>query len=336
MLQNFAKGYVRFGPWEDQSRTPYYLTSGQIRAIVENIGDLTVTGRDSDGALIVGFGTGGRKYQPLTVWNQVSHSATDHGTGMLKKLLPDRRFPFPKAVYAVEDVLRFFVAENPDAIILDFFAGSGTTAHAVMRLNRQDGGRRQCISVTNNEVAADEQTALRKAGLRPGDPEWEQWGICDYITKPRIAAAITGKTPDGNDIDGDYKFTDEFPMAEGFEENAEFFSLTYEAPVAVSHNLAFQRIAPLLWMRAGSAGRRIDDLPAAGWDVADSYGLLVDLDKSAPFCDAVTASPNMRIAYIVTDDDRRFQAVARALPNGVEPVRLYESYLSNFRFSMGR
>ena len=127
-----------------------------------------------------------------------------------------------------------------------------------MRLNRQDGGRRQCISVTNNEVAADEQTALRAAGQRPGDPEWERWGICDYITKPRIAAAITGKTPEGIDIEGEYNGADEFPMAEGFEESAEFFTLTYETPVAVSHNRAFARIAPLLWMRAGSVGRRID------------------------------------------------------------------------------
>ena len=79
-----------------------------------------------------------------------------------------------------------------------------------MRLNRQDGGRRQCISVTNNEVAIEEQTALRKAGLRLGDADWEKWGICDYITKPRIEAAITGKTPDGEDIEGRYKFTDKF------------------------------------------------------------------------------------------------------------------------------
>lgn len=63
---------------------------------------------------------------------------------------------------------------NPD--ILDFFSGSGTTAHAVMRLNRQDGGSRQCISVTNNEVAADEQKALRENGLRPGDADWEKYG----------------------------------------------------------------------------------------------------------------------------------------------------------------
>lgn len=232
--------------------------------------------------------------------------------------------------------MRFAVGTRPDAIVLDFFAGSGTTAHAIMRLNRQDGGQRQCISVTNNEVAADEQATLRKAGWRPGDPDWEKWGICDYITKPRIAAAITGKTPDGKDIKGDYKFTDEFPLAEGFEENAEFFTLTYESPVAVSHNLAFRRIAPLLWMRSGSEGRRIEDLPLGGWAVADTYGLLVDLDRAAAFCDAVAATTGLRIAYIVTDDDRRFQAVARALPGSVEPVRLYESYLSNFRFSMGR
>jgi adenine-specific DNA-methyltransferase len=250
--------------------------------------------------------------------------------------MPDRRFPFPKSLYAVEDALRFFIKDQVNAIILDFFSGSGTTAHAVMRLNRQDNGRRQCISVTNNEVAADEQAALRKAGLRPGDLDWEKWGICEHITKPRIAAAITGKTPDGKDIEGDYKFTDEFPMADGFDENAEFFTLTYETPVSVNHNRAFSRIAPLLWMRAGSKGRRIDKIPAQGWEVADTYGLLIDLDHAAHFCKAVETKKDIRIAYIVTDDDRRFQSVVRRLPDAVEPVRLYEAYLTNFRFSMGR
>ena len=205
-----------------------------------------------------------------------------------------------------------------------------------MRLNKQYGGRRQCISITNNEVGADEQRVLREKKLRPGDAEWEKWGICDYITKPRIAAAIAGTTPSGEEIEGDYKFTDEFPLSGGFEENAEFFTLTYETPLAVSHNRAFARIAPLLWMRAGSEGRRIDKLPPSGWEVADTYGLLTDLDKAAPFCKAAEASGGIRIAFIVTDDDRRFQSVAHRLPGAMEPVRLYESYLLNFRFSVGR
>ena len=235
--------------------------------------------------------------------------------------------------------LRMYCASSlevkPNAIVLDFFAGSGTTAHAVMRLNKQDGGCRQSISVTNNEVAASEQDALRKKGLRPGDTEWEKWGICNHITKPRVEAAITGKTPNGQLIKGDYKFTDEFPLTDGFEENAEFFTLTYETPVSVNHNMAFARVAPLLWLRAGSLGKRIDNLPAEGWAVVDAYGLLADMDAATPFVKAVSKAKDLRVAYIVTDDDRRFQSIARRLSEDVEPVRLYESYLTNFSFANG-
>jgi adenine-specific DNA-methyltransferase len=272
---------------------------------------------------------------PTTQWAFKAHNAEHYGTGLLASLIPNRTFPFPKSLYAVEDALRIFIADKKEAVVLDFFAGSGTTAHAVMRLNRHDGGSRQCISITNNEVAAAEQEALRKKGLRPGDAEWEQHGICDYITKPRVQAAITGKTPDGQAITGDYKFTGEFPMADGFEENAEFFTLTYETPVSVNHSRAFARIAPLLWLRAGSRERRIETLPEAGWEVVEAYGLLVDVDRATPFIKAVGKAEGLRVAYIVTDDDRRFQAIARRLPNGVEPVRLYESYLTNFSFANG-
>ena len=82
-------------------------------------------------------------------------------------------------------------------------------------------------------------------------------------------------------------------------------------------------------------GRRIDKLPAAGWDVADTYGLLVELDKATDFLKAVRKAKALRIAYIVTDDERRFQALARRLPEGVEAIRLYESYLTNFAFANG-
>ncbi len=335
LLQHVEQGRVRLGGSLEKGFVVYYIKGGEYQKIAR--GDYPVSGRKPDGSLDVGSSEEIINLAiPGTQWRVAAHDATQYGSRLLKNFIPGRSFPFPKSLYAIEDALRFFVNDRPNATILDFFSGSGTTAHAVMRLNRQDGGRRQCISVTNNEVAADEQAALRNSGLRPGDPEWEKWGICDYITKPRIAAAITGKTPDGQPITGDYKFTDEFPMAEGFEENAEFFTLTYEASVAVSHNLAFQRVAPLLWMRAGSEGRRIDDLPAQGWEVADTYGLLVDLDRATEFCAAALAAAGLRVAYIVTDDDRRFQAVARALPDTTLPVRLYESYLSNFRFAMGR
>jgi len=69
--------------------------------------------------------------------------------------------------------------------------------------------------------------------------------------------------------------------------------------------------------------------------VVDAYGLLVDVDCAAPFCKAVAAANGLRIAYIVTDDERRFQAITRRLPSGVKPVRLYEAYLTNFSFANG-
>ena len=327
------KGFARLGKWRGGNTAITYLKRGEQSKVESGV--FPVVGRKPDNSIIVDESEYEPVFIPGTQWRIASHNAEQGGTNLQKLMMPGRRFPFPKSLYAVEDALRFFVARKPDVVVVDFFTGSGTTAHAVMRLNKQDGGNRQCISVTNNEVGADEQKKLRNEGLRPGDPEWEQWGICDYITKPRVQAAITGMTPEGEPIRGDYKFTDEFPMADGFAENAEFFTLTYESPVAVSHQAAFARIAPLLWLRAGSRGRCIDKLPAEGWDMAEAYGLLDDVDCATPFIKAAKKQAGLRVAYIVTDDDRRFQSIARRLPEGVEPVRLYESYLTNFAFSNG-
>ena len=326
-----TSGRSKSGEWSIQ-----YLRNAQVERLAS--GELVAVGRSPQGWLEIEYAADRpRVLYAKTVWNKGSHDSRTYGSWILRSLIPKRKFPFPKSLYAVEDCLRFFVANKPEAIVLDFFAGSGTTAHAVMKLNRQDGdkGKRQCISVTNNEVGADEQKDLRRNDLRPGDAEWEKLGICDYITKPRVQAAIMGNTPDDQPIAGTYKFTDEFPMADGFNENAEFFTLTYETPVAISYQTAFARIAPLLWLRAGSVGRRIEKVPFAGWDVADSYGLLVELDKATDFLKAARKAEALRIAYIVTDDERRFQALARRLPEGVEAIRLYESYLTNFAFANG-
>ena len=326
-------GYVQVTPGTGhQVYTISYLTTPNIK--LAEAGQLKVVGIRPDGSKIVVF-PGGKAERLSTVWRENRHDAGAYGTSILRSLLPDRSFPFPKALYAVEDSLRAFVADKPQATILDFFAGSGTTAHAVMRLNRQDDGRRRCILVTNNEVSAEEEARLWKQGLRPGDSDWEALGICEYITKPRIEAAVTGKTSDGLPIEGDYKFIDEFPMGEGFEENVEFFTMTYEAPRPLAHNRAFEAIAPLLWLRAGSRGRRIEKA-GHDFDVADTYGVLFDLDASRDFLAAVAEAESVRIVFIVTDDDRGFQAVCGELPARVEAVRLYESYLTNFTINTGR
>lgn len=330
------KGYAKVGARSrsGDSWSISYLIKKDIQRVES--GEIKNLGKDDRGVLILKLDQNVERTKlPRTVWKRDSHNAGTYGSALLRKFIPGRKFPFPKSLYLVEDSLRVFLRNKKSATVLDFFSGSGTTAHALMRLNKQDGGKRQSILVTNNEVSADEQKSFKKNGLRAGDPEWEELGICEYITKPRIKAAITGKTPEGEPVKGDYKFTDEFKLSEGFKENAEFFNLTYESPISISHNLAFKRIAPLLWMCAGSEGARIDNIPKTGWSVVDNYGVLVDLDKSSAFCKEVKNKKNIKCVFIVTNDERRFQSVAKKIPAGVEPIRLYESYLKNFQFVSG-
>lgn len=333
LREAIAQGFVRLGGFTPRGMALYHLARGEQEKITN--GTYPVVGRSPDGSVLVDDSDYKTALIPGTQWEIPSHDASTFGSALLARFLPGRRFPFPKSLYAVEDVLRFFATDKPDALVVDFFSGSGTTAHAVMRLNKQDTGSRRSICVTNNEVSAEEHAGLWKLGLRPGDDEWEKHGICEYITKPRIEAAISGKTPEGVPVKGDYKFADEFPMADGFEENVEFFTLTYEAPLRVSTNREFAKIAPFLWLRAGSYGRRIDDI-SIGWDVADVYGVIADLDQSEQFLKAIDDAPSVKHAFIVTDEDRLFEAMVRQLPAHVEPVRLYEAYLRNFEIEAGR
>lgn len=329
-----SRGAIKFGPpRKGKGQTITYLTNSKLEQIER--GTIEVLGRDENGTLKVRYATDLKKVAPKTQWNMPSHSPRHHGARMLSAFMPDRRFPFAKSLYAVEDALRFFVKDKPNATILDFFSGSGTTAHAVMRLNKQDGGRRRSISVTNNEVSAEEQKALIAKGLRPGDDEWEALGIANYVTKPRVKAAITGKTPAGDDIKGAYKFTDEFPMKDGFKANAKFFTLTYEDPLAIQLARGFSRIAPLLWLRAGQQGPVIDDLTDKGYGVSAYYGVIESLDYLDDFI-AEVEDKRPDLIYIITDDRRQFQHVAGLLPSGIDTVRLYESYLTNFEVNTGR
>ncbi|MCL6557274.1 MAG: site-specific DNA-methyltransferase [Firmicutes bacterium] len=80
-----------------------------------------------------------------TVWQDSRYDANIYGTQIVKALVPNLPFDFPKSLWNVYDCLYAVVANDKNAIVLDFFAGSGTTAHAVLELNKEDGGNRQFI-----------------------------------------------------------------------------------------------------------------------------------------------------------------------------------------------
>ena len=327
-----VQGLAKVGAY-DRKRNRYsilYLGKKQRERIER--GEILIVGRDDNNIVELEESEEQQILKaPKTIWNRQAHNAGEYGSRLVRAMLPQRVFPYPKSLYAVEDALRTVTKDKRDALIVDFFSGSGTTAHAVMRLNHQDGGHRCSISITNNEVSEDETKKLIKRGLRQGDPDWEALGICRYITKPRVTAAITGKTPEGDSIKGDYKFTDEFPMADGFEENAVFFDLTYEDPDAVELGVAFEEVAPLLWLRAGSRGSIIKH-EQPGFAMADAYAVLFDFASVGAFIDAVKQNASIGCAYVITDDTARYASVKAQLP-GLDVVRLYENYLQSFKIA---
>ena len=105
---------------------------------------------------------------PYTIWDKSDYSASAMGANLLTSLIGSKKFDYPKSLYAVIDSI-LVMSENKNATVLDFFAGSGTTGHAVMELNKKDGGNRSFILCTNNEN-----------------------NICEEITYPRIKKVIGG------------------------------------------------------------------------------------------------------------------------------------------------
>lgn len=195
-------GYAKLGNWRGENTAITYLAKGEREKIAK--GAFTIIGHRQDGSVITDDDAYIPKFIPGTQWRIKSHNAEQGGTNLLKEFFGSSRFTFPKSLYAVHDTIRFFVANKPNALIIDFFAGSGTTLHAVNLLNAEDGGCRRCICVTNNELRKDESDTLTVQGFKPGDPEWEKLGIAKYVTWPRIECSIKGHDVNGNYLEGEY------------------------------------------------------------------------------------------------------------------------------------
>lgn len=140
-----------------------------------------------------------------TVWQDSRYDANEYGTKLVHALVPDTQFDFPKSVYNTYDCIAPILYERKNAIILDFFAGSGTTGHALSILNKEDGGKRVFILCTNNDN-----------------------GIAQEVCYPRIKAVIQGHKnyPDITGIPSNLKYyRTAFVPAEPSDENKEKLTL---------------------------------------------------------------------------------------------------------------
>ena len=118
----------------------------------------------------------------VSSWFDAKYSATEHGTALLKKMFGLSLFSYPKSIHAVIDSIYIGGASDPHSLMLDFFAGSGTTAHAVINLNRQDGGSRKYILVEQGEyfntvLKPRIQKVVYSADWKNGKPTSPETGI---------------------------------------------------------------------------------------------------------------------------------------------------------------
>lgn len=320
-------GFVMLGKLKEGVVPIYYLKKGEINKVIE--GTYTISGHREDGSIISDNEV--RSLLTGTQWRIGSHDASIGGTKLLKSLFGDNRFSYPKSLYAVYDTIRFFVANKPKAIILDFFAGSGTTLHAVNLLNAVDGGQRKCVMVTNNEVSGEEEKSLRKNGITPGMEEWEKLGIAHFVTWPRTVCSIKGQDINGLPLDGTYLDSD-IPMSDGFKSNAIFFKLGFldKNEVALGRNL--KELLPLLWMKANAIG----ECPILDADIPEflilpknKMAVLVDEDCYPEFRDKVNSNPDIETVFIATDSEDGYREMISRL-NVKQTYQLFRDYLDNF------
>ena len=335
--RRLSKGLLRLGKTSRKDSGWSVLTVNEGTEKRIDAGEVKITGYEDTGAAILVEESGSQLRVPKTVWNKVSHNAGWHGSKLLSKILVDRKFPYPKSLYSVMDAINV-VCQKPDALIIDFFAGSGTTMQAVNLLNKIDGGRRRCILVTNNEVSAEEQKTLISKGYHPGEKEWEALGIAQYVTWPRTVCSIRGTNVNGNPINGEYLGSN-IAMSEGFESNAIYFKLGFLDKNAVALGRQFRELLPVLWMKGGAVGKcpalENDDLPNMLILPQNKMAVLVDEIYYSEFDAELSQHPEIQTVFIVTDSETAYRSMIRTY-DGKDCYQLYRDYLDNFRINTGR
>lgn len=337
-LDRLEKGYVKVGkhtPDKPQKYILSFLEKGMVEGI--KTGDVVITGTRPDGSVIAIYNTQ-RKVMPKTQWTFKTHDAREYGTYLLDETIGEKRFSYPKSLYAVSDCLKYFVTGKPDALIVDFFAGSGTTLHAVNLLNAEDGGHRRCIMVTNNEVSDAEAKEMTAKGLKPGDEEWEKLGIARYVTWPRTVCSIKGENIKGEPLKDNYIGSD-IPMSDGFKTNAAFFKLGFLDKTSVALGRQFKEMLPTLWMKAGAIGKcpeiAGETIPEMMILPENKFAVLTNERFYIDFIAELDKYPEIKTVYIVTDSEAGYRDMITGLEDK-DTYQLYRDYLDNFRINSVR
>jgi adenine specific DNA methylase len=340
-MRDVKDGYIRVLPSKSKKSpnafTVQFLSDGIKKKIQQ--GKVRVSGREpqNNTVIIEEYKSDGGNIP--TLWTEKAFY-TSKGTNQLQNIFVNKSFPYPKPLDLIADIIR--ACTTHDSIVIDLFAGSGTTLNAVNLINTEDDGRRECILVTNNELSKAEEKSLRKQGANPGDPEWERRGICRSITWPRTVYTIRGTRDDGSPLDGDYGLDeDDQPLllSNGFAANAAYFKLGFLDKASVRIGRQFREMLPTLWMKAGCHGPcptlADEAVPSMLVLPENRMAILNDSAAYADFAERVNGEPSIETVYLVTDSDTDYRGMAQGLL-APKKYQLYRDYLDNFRINSRR
>lgn len=302
-----SKGCLKVDNWNKETKTGSvkYLAAGMVDEIEKGI--ILVDKRDLYGNIVSGHyaNVEDDTARPRKVWVDSTHNASTYGTLLLKKIIGEKRFDFPKSLYAVHDTIRFFVANKPNALILDFFAGSGTTLHAVNLLNKEDGGHRRCIMVTNNEIGEPKEKELRPQGIRPGDEEWEKWGIARYVNWPRTKCSILGEDVNGKPIVGDYITS----QTETKLTDRKFTQINF-LPAEATKKQKKVLVTLINKQKDVKLPTMSDDVPfLVSEDDSYNASILFDTNEAEAWMEALDGNSHITHFYIVAEKDADFKRI---------------------------
>lgn len=302
LIDYAKKHYVKIGVFRGESTSISYLAKGEQIKVEE--GKFPIVGYNEDGSIVVDESNYQASFIPGSQWWIASHDATQLGTKILTGII-GKRFDFPKSLYAVHDTIRFFVANKPNALILDFFAGSGTTLHAVNLLNKEDGGHRRCIMVTNNEIGEPKEKELRPQGIRPGDEEWEKWGIARYVNWPRTKCSILGEDVNGKPIVGDYITS----QTETKLTDRKFTQINF-LPAETTKKQKKALVMLINKQKDVKLPTMSDDVPFLVSE-EDSYNasILFDTNEAEAWMEALDGNSHITHFYIVAEKDADFKRI---------------------------
>jgi adenine-specific DNA-methyltransferase len=244
-------------------------------------------------------GNGDDGSKPKTFWQDPKYNASTHGTILLQNILrKEKPFNYPKSLYAVLDAL--VISTNKNSIILDYFAGSGTTGHAVMELNKRDNGNRKFILCTNNEG-----------------------GICEDVCYPRINNVINGYKNKKN------------KLIAGLGGNLKYFKtdfVDYDEPTDKNKIKLTEQATEMLCIKEGTFETVINNERFKVFKSLDHYtGIIWDQLSITEFKNSIKEIEGKFSVYIFSLTDETFDEEFQDIKQKIELSPIPESILRVYR-----